>query len=40
MGRSNMENPLTNAERKKQWRQKNKENKDEAEIKNDRQRKA
>ena len=35
-----MENPLRNTERKKQWRKKNKENKDEAEIKKDRQRKA
>ena len=40
MGRPKLENPLTNAERKKWWRQKNKENKDETEKEKDRQRKA
>ena len=40
MGRPKLENPLMNAERKKQWREKNKENKDETEKAKDRQRKA
>ena len=40
MGRPKLENPLTNAERKKRWREKNKENKDETEKEKDRQRKA
>ena len=40
MGRPKLENPLTNAERKKRWREKNKENKDENEKEKDRQRKA
>ena len=33
MGRPKLENPLTNTERKKQWTEKNKENKDETEKK-------
>ena len=40
MGRPKLENLLMNAERKKQWREKNKENKDETEKEKDRQRKA
>ena len=40
MSRPKLENPLTNAERKEGWREKNKENKDEIEKENDRQRKA
>ena len=40
MGRPKLENPLMNAERKKRWRQKNKENRDETESKKDSQRKA
>ena len=40
MGRPKLENPLTNAERKKRQREKNKENKDETEKEKDRQRKA
>ena len=40
MGRPKWENPLTNAERKKRWREKNKENKDENEKEKDKQRKA
>ena len=40
MGRPKLENPLTNAKRKKWWREKKKENKDEAEKEKDRQRKA
>ena len=40
MGRPKLENPFTDAERKKWWREKNKENKDETEKEKDRQRKA
>ena len=40
MGRPKLENPLTNTERKKQWTEKNKENKDETEKEKGRQRKA
>ena len=40
MGRPKLENPLMNAERKKRWREKNEENKDETEKEEDRQRKA
>ena len=40
MGRPRLENPLTNIERKKQWRKKHKENQDETEKEKDRQRKA
>ena len=40
MGRPKLENPLTSTERKKQWREKNKENKDETEKEKHRQRKA
>ena len=36
MGRPKLENPLTNEERKKRWREKNKENKDETEKEKDR----
>ena len=40
MGRPKLGNPLTIAERKKQWTEENKENKDETEKEKDRQRKA
>ena len=40
IGRPKLENPLTNAERKKRWGEKNKENKDETEKEEDRVRKA
>ena len=40
MGRPKLENALTNAEKKKRWREKNKENKDETEKEKDRQRKS